>query len=75
MDDIWVTFGWGAGGVTHLHAIAWTSEAPRIDTVARADDQGQMPEDVEPEPAAVRRLADFYDPLYAERNAGRAAAG
>ena len=75
VGDFWGTFEWGAGGMTHPHAVAWMTGSPRMDAVGRADDRGRMPEDVEPEPVAVRRLADFFNPLYAEWNAGKASAG
>ena len=68
IDDLFCTFEWGVGGMTHLHCILWSAMSPRIDVVAENEKartaSGQ--EGLRLEPDVVNQMATYYDQYISE---------
>ena len=43
IDEYYMTFEWGAGGITHGHILKWIQGSPRVERVVRPDNEGNIP--------------------------------
>ena len=43
VDDYYMTFERGPGGITHGHILEWIQGSPRIEKVVRPDNEGNIP--------------------------------
>ena len=66
--DYFATFEWGAGGMTHLHALLWMPHSPRIDLAAK----GEKAKEADPNgdlalsPEFDDAVSDYFENFVAE---------
>ena len=84
VDDFWLSFEWGAGGIVHAHIAFWIVGSPRIDkiVVPKEKENNVVEVDVTDEDATVLlheqaavQMAAFWDRVLAEFNVSKALKG
>ena len=68
VDNSFIAWEWGAGGVTRLHSVLWAASSPRMDVVAEDEKaRGACSRgDLLLDPEALRQLADYFDQYISE---------